>query len=358
MRFLFFPSDFPPLEAGLLDKRPLSGGPTSLIRLAEALHSLGHEVLVLTESEHPQASQGPAYISLQEYENIGPVDVLIAVRGWMAVFLPIQYKKCFFWTGDSMENAKTFGIGDGRFALTIDALFAKSKWHAKTLSETSGFPLDKTWVLYNAVYTPYFEKKILRKKKRLIYSSTPQRGLQFLIPIFKEIKNLHPDAELYIYSSFDRNARKWPPLQYDLDEPYQSILDEAAEIPGCYVHSSIKQEALAEEFLKSALLVYPTNFLETCCNFVLEAQAAGCPVVTTDSASMRETVGDGGILIEGDASMSDYQRKFIEIVDKFFKDPAYYAQVSQNALRRSTYFGWKFRAKELVEYLKTSHGLK
>src|ERR1700682_611511 len=114
MKFLFLSSDLRPIHARTLEERPIGGGPTSIIRLAEALDHLGHEVYVTTSLQDLPSSR-PRYIPLQALPQIGEVDVLIVVRGWSHLFFyPVPHKKCFFWTGDSPSNPKTLGMGDKR----------------------------------------------------------------------------------------------------------------------------------------------------------------------------------------------------------------------------------------------------
>lgn len=346
MRILFFPDEFPPIHARLLDERPLSGGPTTLIRLSAALAEMGHEVIVLTADENPPISN-PRYYPYRSFEQLGNFDLFVAVRGWMNLFLPIESKKRIFWTGDTISNPKTYGIGDFRFIQRVDRFLAKSQWHAKTLCEGSGFPPSKMKVFLNGVFTPYFQKNLPRYRKRLIYSSTPNRGLEYLIPIFRKIRQKHPDAELHVYSSFDRNSREWPPNNL-LDPLILTLRNE----PGCLVYESVLQEKLAEAFLQSSLLVYPSCFLETCASTTLEAQAAGCPIVTTDLASLPETVGNGGILITGHPAELAYQDKFVAAVDQFLSDDLLWKQYSQNCLQRAKNFDWKVRAEEFLKLVE------
>lgn len=346
MRILFFPDEFPPIHANLLDERPLSGGPTTLIRLSSALAEMGHEVIVLTADENPSPSN-PKYYPYRSFDKLGAFDLFVAVRGWMKLFLPIEAKKRAFWTGDSITNPKTYGIGDLRFIQHVDRFLAKSQWHAESLCQGSGFPSSKMKVFLNGIYAPYFQKKLPRQRKRLLYSSTPNRGLEFLIPIFRRIREGHPDAELHVYSSFDRNSREWPST--DLEEP---IIEVVRKEPGWVVHDSVLQEKLAEAYLQGSLLVYPCNFPETCASTTLEAQAAGCPIVTTALASLPETVGKAGVLISGDPNERVYQDAFVEAVDKLLTDDQLWDEYSKIGLKQAQKYDWKIRAAEFLKLME------
>ena len=44
----------------------------------------------------------------------------------------------------------------------------------------------------------------------------------------------------------------------------------------------------------------------------MEAQAAGCRIITSPIAALNETVGDRGVLIPGDWLSGEYQDRFVE----------------------------------------------
>ena len=178
MRFLFLSTETRPLHARTLEERPMGGGTSSIIRLSQALSDLGHEVFVVTSLVNPPQSN-PRYLTLKEIRGLGEVDVVIAVRGWSNIlFFPIPHKKCFYWTGDTMYNPKTFGMGDKRAVKAIDAFFPKSLWQAKTICDMSGFPIEKTWILANGLHLSNFRGTEERQRKRLIYSEHPCRGIE------------------------------------------------------------------------------------------------------------------------------------------------------------------------------------
>ncbi|HEY4832074.1 MAG TPA: glycosyltransferase family 4 protein [Waddliaceae bacterium] len=357
MKILFLPIVCTHFHATSLDERPIGGTETAVIRLAEALHLLGQEVYVVTSQPSEATSTRPHYISVTTANKMEGVDALIVVRGFTGLFTSLHAKKKFFWTGDAWSNLHTVGLGDKRVIQRVDAFLAISQWHAATMCLSSSFPLDKTFVLRNGVHLKYFEGKETRIRKRLIYTSQPNRGLNYLPKIYMELKSLHPTAELHIFNGGILYSNEWPPRsgQGILEHEYR--MSPFATFPDCHIHGCVKQSELARAMMKSALLVYPSDFEETSCISAMEAQAAGCVVVSSQLAALPETVGDAGILIEGSPQSKSYIRAFIDACDRLLSDDAFFESKSARSLERAAHFDWIDRAKEFVAYLKTVHKL-
>lgn len=353
MKIVFVAVDALPFYAKSLDERPLGGSTTAVIGLAEALQSLGHEVIVVTNYQNPPPSL-PVYMSIDQFYRIKECDVLIIVRGWRRIFFlpPIEYKKRFLWTGDSYDKHITIGMGDKRVSNIYDGLFLKSHWHADSFSQVSGYPRDKIKILRNGVDLNYFEGKEIRLRKRLIYSSLPHRGLIYLPNIFLELKEKHSDLELHIFGNSGRSSEEWTPDHQIPDIHFEKLLEVLRGIPGVFVHGSILQKKLAREFMKSSILAYPCNYEETCCSTALEAQAAGCAIVTSNLGSLPEAVGNAGILIKEAPGSELYFRKYIEAIDKVLTDEDLFQRLSSAGLQRAKYFDWKLTAENLLYYLK------
>jgi len=349
MKILIFPGECCPFHGKTLEERPLGGTETAIIRLAEALHTLGEQVCVVTrEKEIPSST--PPYIHYSEVEKLGRFDAVLVVRDWKATFIPFKTDKIYLWTGDNWDNPHTFGIGDPRVYNHLQGLLTVSHWQADTLAQTSGYPREKISVLPNGIFLPYFQGHEQRRK-RMIYTATPERGLVHLIDIFPSLKAKHPDLELAVFSSFDRYLSEIP-LVVRNDKPYFPIYEKLAQLPGVTIHQSVLQEELARELMQSTLFAYPSHFEETSCISAMEAQAAGCVVVTSDLAALKETVGDAGIIISGDPASTAYRQQFVEACDRVLSNPAVFNELSQKGLARAINNSWMERGKSLIHFLK------
>ena len=352
MRIAFLANNCIPFHGKTLEERPLGGTETAVIRIAEAVQALGHEVVVLTQIDNPPVTE-VLYLPLKSLHHLGEVDVAIMARDWNLGFLPVKAKKKFFWTGDSYDQFATYGIGDTRIVNAFDGLFTVSDWHSETLCKASGFPLAKTRPLRNGVHLPYFEGSETRNAKRLIYSSSPYRGLLFLISTFPAIKAKHPEAELHIFSGYDVYAGA-PGTPRNLLQEFEAMKTAFGKIDGCVMRGNIPQAELAQEMLQASILAYPNIFEETSCITAMEAKAGGCVIVTSDKGALKETVGSGGVLIGGDPRNSKYREYFVDAINNLLDDEERMALLSvRNRAEAFSSLGWNHRAAELTSYLST-----
>ncbi len=343
MKIAIFGSSIVPIHARSLDERPLGGTETGIIRLAAELQSKGCDVTVFTTHPNPPASQ-PRYLPKEAIESCGAVDAYISVRDWIPLLYNVKARKRFLWTGDSYDQFPNFGIGDKRVAHLTDGLLAVSHWQADTLSQASGFPREKITVIRNGIQADLFQGEELRQPYRLIYSSTPYRGLEYAPTLFTRLKAEFPQAELHVFSGYK---------VYDQNEQeFASLRESLQKTPGIVVHGNIDQRQLAREFMKSSILFYPCHFEETSCITAMEAMAAGCIPITSRLAALPETIADAGCLIEGLPQDSHYAHDFLAACSKVFSDSTYRSEMQQLALQRAASLTWSHVADRFLTLLR------
>ena len=332
MRIAFFAESCLPIHAKTLSERPLGGTETALIRLAEILQTRGHDVTVFTSHKSPPPSQ-PRYLHAPAVHAEGMFDVFVCVKDYKPAVSGAPGKRIFYWTGDGFDQYINFGFGDPRVAKKVDYFLAVSEWHKQSLCEASGFPLDKTAVIYNGVHLPYFAGTEQRSRRRLIFTSAPYRGLNLVPPIYKKLKERYSDLELHVYSGMSL---------YDTDQPFrgpqvaqfEQIKKVLLTMPGCFVHGNITQARLARELMKSSILIYPNTIFETFCIVALEGLAAGCPVIASNNSALPETIGNAGVVIDGTPGEAEYNQNFIAAADKLLSDDAYWQQLSDAGIQK------------------------
>ena len=347
MKIAFIPGSCAPFHGRTLEERPLGGIETAVIRLAEALERLGNRVFVFTSIDNPPVTR-PLYTPLRALGDLGSVDVLISVRELLPLFAGLVATTQFFWTGDSYNQLQHLGLGDRRTIKATNALLAVSNWQADRLCAVSGYPRDKVWLLRNGHEARLFAGTEERISKRLIFSSTPYRGVEHLTKIFPAVQKEHSDAELHIFSGL-KVYQGTGAYTDSLEAQYKPVLAKLAAINGVTVHGNVLQRDLAREFMKSSILAYPNSFEETSCITAIEAMAAGCVVVTSRRGALPETIGDAGVFVDGEPSSLDYQAQFTRYISNLLHDRHAWSTMSNRAIEHSHLTTWDRIAAQFIE---------
>ena len=152
-----------------------------------------------------------------------------------------------------------------------------------------------------------------RNLHRVIYTSSPDRGLDILLKLWPKVKEAVFDAELhnfYGWELFDMAYRNNPASMMWKEEVVKGLRQQDV-----YDHGRVPQEQLVSELKKSGIWAYPTYFGEINCISALKAQYYGCEPVVINYAALRETV-QFGRKVEGDIYEKETQEAFVrELID-------------------------------------------
>jgi glycosyltransferase involved in cell wall biosynthesis len=200
-------------------------------------------------------------------------------------------------------------------AARFEGIVVLTEWHKKHMMELYPFvPEEKFWVCPNGVDLERFlnEPAPERNPKRVVYSSSPDRGLDIILEkIWPEVIKKVPDAELHIYYGWN-NFDKFIPMFPQLADFKMKVLNLLANSKNVVLHGRISQDELAQEMRKSGVWLYPTYFSETYCITAVEAQLAGLVPVTNDLAALAETVKGGFVLTQDHNEPETYVKLTIE----------------------------------------------
>jgi glycosyltransferase involved in cell wall biosynthesis len=358
MRIVFIHSGLE-FDGQALRERPLGGTETALIGVSRELAKIaGTEVCVFTKTPRAGMFDGVAYFPLAQLAAWGathPIDVLISIRQWMPFWLKLNARLRIYFSPDAhdqpflhraMEMPVTLDgkphaipvFSPANFLPAVDLIFCVGQWQADTFVEKLGFPREKIVVTGNAIFPENFAPlPRAQRKPGLVYSATPFRGLAELAAYFPEIRQRDPAARLVVCSGLGVYSMAQSEEERMFGELYRRLAALGAEM-----HGSIRQQQLARIMAENLVYAYPNTFEETFCISVLEAQAAGLPVVTSRRAALAERITHDvdGFLIEGEPSSASYKATFLEIVHRLLVDAELWQRISDRAIqtaRRQTY---------------------
>jgi len=320
-----------PWNPTTVDQRGIGGSETMAMHMARLLAAKGHAVRLYGQCTPSMEGvfDGVEYLDASRYQDV-TCDIMISSRKPVAVDdqFRLNAKVRMLWVHDVHCGQELDFVRDLRF----DRILCLSAWH-KSFFERC-YPRmnpDKVIQTRNGIDLRRFEGWETRDTRRVVYSSSPDRGLAALLDMWPEIRARVPDASLHVYYGFGN----WEMFaRMSDDQPGLRKLAHlrhlATTSPGVVFHDRVNQNELAREFMRSGVWAYPTWFHETSCITAMEAQAAGLNVVTSALAALNETVGEHGKLIdwgrpEYDHStdpLPEYRAQFIEATVAALKDGA------------------------------------
>jgi len=319
--------------------QPLGGSETSIVHMARALASCGHEVTVYCVSvvndgnnhRDTEVCYKSHHKFFNEYQHT-PWDVLISFRSFDPFLLGRIAPRMIFWCGDASDQPALNHFEHAALQQNIDLIFCVSNWHRETFIEAFKLSPEKVIATRNGFCPDLIPQSDHREWPRCVYTSTPFRGLEILLRMFPEMRDRIPALHLDVFSSMQ--VYGW---SREADREAFGGIYRAAEQPGVTWHGSVAQPKLMEHLSNAGLLLYPNTFAETSCMAAIEAQACGAVVITTARAALNETVENGktGICLAGEPSSSPYHSQFVATVAELINNPARLAEMSRAACERA-----------------------
>ena len=120
-----------------------------------------------------------------------------------------------YWLHDLPNDPETVHLRDEASRSRFHKIVYCGNWQMQQYQNFLGVPHDhNTCVIETAIEpVPFIEKP--RDTIRLIYTSTPQRGLQILVPVFEELCKKYDNIELDVFSSFKIYGWESADAQYE-----------------------------------------------------------------------------------------------------------------------------------------------
>jgi len=134
---------------------------------------------------------------------------------------------------------------------------------------------------------------------RCVYTSTPHRGLNILVPVFAKLAEQHKDIHLDVFSSFKL---------YGWDDPkdFDQLFDAIKTNDQMTYHGTVPHADLKEYLKKCHVFAYPCIWPETACQALMEAMSAGLVCVHSDYAALPLTAGGQTVMYNGDQDLQKH----------------------------------------------------
>ena len=191
---------------------------------------------------------------------------------------------------------------------------------------------------------------MVSKQHTLFWGSSYDRGLNYLLYMWPDIRQRVPDAELHICYGWDTFIK----LLSDNPErmEWKKSMDKLINQPGITHHGKVGKEELAKIRQSCGIWAYPTDFQEINCITALDCQKDGVVPVTMDLAALQETVG-AGIKVLGDIKDPTVQNKFLDDLVVMMTDEKLWKDESEKGRKFAENYTWEKIAGKWIDYFKT-----
>lgn len=280
--------------------RMLGGGETVIIQVSRELAKRGHEVHVFTETPkeavfdkvhwHPiPTRRGLREDAAAEREALSDSYGL-----WDAV---IGIDQPFLFDGPDcvptrlavLDSNCNHGVSNETYDF-VDLMIARSDWHAAQLCRLLPGRPDKFQIIGLGVDLRRYKPNLPKIKHRMVWSSSPDRGLHHMLAIFRLIRERVPDATLDVYYERERWFQR---VKYDMSKlaDVAWFIQENIGQSGVRSFGGVDQWKLARAQLEADIFLYPCdtpNPSEGFCMTALENMAAGNPTLLSPCDALPE----------------------------------------------------------------------
>ena len=259
----------------------LGGSEYAVIKLAEQFFQNGHDVIVSGQVIDSN-QDGVEYVSYENLETNQHFDVVVGSNyiHYLQLLddLNITFDKSYFWlhnfdfypwyNGLELPNGGIDYLKDYR----ITNFIAVSEYQKSKLESMWPDMVGRIKVLNNAIDPLDFDQVNIQKfDNKFIYTSAPDRGLKPLLDIWPRIKDILPDATLWIST---------PPYALEWYEDYKGQYDDV------HFLDNLSPSELYEQIKSAEYWVYPSQYDETYCITALEMMMGKVKIVSTDTGNL------------------------------------------------------------------------
>ena len=255
------------------------------------------------------------------------------------------------WQHLSYDQPNVQYMRDRKFVDSIDYFIYVSHWQYNKFREVYKIPEYKSFVIKNATHAFDTVEKQKDNKIKLLYTSTPWRGLAILIKAIEILNKTREDFEVDIYSSTKIYGSKFDENEKD---KFEVLFDKCKNTPNVNYLGYADNDSVRAAVQRSHIYAYPSIFEETSCLAVIEAMSAGCHVVTTNYGALPETCGEFATMIEFDSSGQNLIERYAETLNSVidnYKNNLYKDDLEMQIKYYNKNYSWETRIQEWKNFL-------
>lgn len=272
--------------------RMVAGGETALIRVSQQLAARGHEVFVYAFTDKEADWDGVRWIPLASNGTFvrpsAPVDIAISFD----TPVPLHNIQAHISLLACQTNDPPMaGAPD------ISAFTFCSNWHLDAVCRRrTMIPRERAFVIGNGVDLELYAQResVPKIPGRLLWTSSPDRGLHHALRIFRLAREQRPDLTLHVYYDFSKafEGSKWAMDLHTQNLWEAKKLMETTE--GVTYVGPVDKRTLAQAEMEAEVLLMSEDTVQPTEGYgisVISSMAAGCIPLISDCDALPELWG-------------------------------------------------------------------
>jgi glycosyltransferase involved in cell wall biosynthesis len=248
------------------------------------------------------------------------------------------------WLHDLPDDPESKHLQDSILRKRFKHIVAVSDWQMQMYNLISGVPYSQCSVIKNAIYPIQMGEKQYDGTVRLIYHTTPHRGLAILVPVFERLAEEFDNIQLDVYSSF--SIYGWA----ERDKPFEELFDRCKAHPKINYFGAVSNEEIRDVLKESHIFAYPSIWPETSCIAAIEAMSAKNIVVCPNYAALPETMGGFGDMYQWSEDPNAHAARFYNVlrgaIMTISEDGPNQTRLNFQKAYCDTMFNWQVRSKQ------------
>lgn len=337
------------------DDRGLTGSEVSCFQYAREMAERGHEVIIYTittgtPDNYKWFKTHVRPFSAYEQADKNQFDVIMA---WMNPDFIHGVAPGPLRVIDQQLN--DFGYCRPGWEQYTDVVAGLSETHTEYLKTCAPSVPNNKWESFYNGLDPLAFDPCEKVPGRVIYASSPDRGLHLLLQEWPEIRRRVPHAVLRVFYNFDpwlaamKTARDPnPDLKEQIHRAY--YVNEAIHRlkgHGLEHFKSVGRKRISREMSEAQVMAYPCDpvrWTEGFSNTLMEACCAGAAPVTSDVDALGQLYGGAAVTVH---DIRHHLDEFTNSVVKLLVDHAFRQQVVDRCQTRAKNYYWPRLAERL-----------
>ncbi len=320
------------------DPRGLTGSEMTCVMQAIEMSKRGYDVTMYSYFTSDAEVMGVKFARWDRWATE-------AGKEWYAAFATI-YPRGLQYLGPGTLRIFNQQVNDfsycGGWEPYTDVVTALSGSHKHHLTKFTNF---QNWRILPNGCDPSAFHDGAKKNHKLVFASSADRGLHWLLELFPRLRKRVPDAELHIYYTFrDRGEELYASIgEHEMANRFKYMKMALAKLKdhGVFHHRSVSRREIADVFSEGRILAYtcdPVRFTEGFSCTTLEAAVAGCLPVICGEDALGELYG--AFVPTVPPPYAEHRSEYFDLLVRYLTDDAAYDSARARAKKLGEMYNW------------------